>query len=956
MQRTTKTSSQKKHAEATINDFMAILKKIHFASDEVTASNHSEYKVTVDTLITGLGFVAVDDKLKQIICNILELDSFPQPQSNVSLSHYAKVDTETKKVSLGTEVALFFSNIMKYLKGDNFVVPDITDLSPLKLTQAIYTQLDTDITSVFDKDTKHSLIKNLATQLGDDEKRAKKVLLHGSSYSDISNVATQIAHSFEKQDYDVLHIDCSRYDGQTEKFVWCGSPPVWTGSNSGLLTEFVFRHPQSVVVLHNLEQANPEVTSCLTTALDQGYMIDEFGLQSDTDDSDIRRRDRKPTRVDFTNVIFIATSSCCDDVYEDKKFLSKLTENNAYAHKVLLDRLFTVKRQIRSNEVACYYAPVLHAFSKHMVMFANTAWEDLVSYKAKLFKADTKRLANKWDINKITLSTQASQTIAQVMLLNDQAMRQTTANWSEKVLASALDNNICSNQSIESLDIKIKAKAKKHITHMLSQLGDMPQASILKRSLSVEPIFELQGNTLYLVDCINTTIVHSEDISQDQVKIDIDYPDATLADVVGHEDAVDFLKDMVMYFDHHQHIINAGVDLPKGALLYGKPGTGKTHLARCFAGEAKVPLIAVSGTDLLQADNLNRLKALKKRYSPCAIFIDEADALKNRETSTLHASAINKLLPEIQGYDQDHDMVCFYILATNYPKHIDSALLRAGRIDKHFHIDTLASSSRAIFAKKFESYFDADMNIEKLVTLTEDFTGAQMQQLLQAVVLFSIKHKAKSICEHDFLQLIYDVLWGAENKNRALQPEYIKTIALHEMGHALVQHTLFPNQRISWISVRKNNASEGFIEVEDVQQIITKAVFKNKMAILLGGRTAELLINGEDNVSSGCSNDLKRASALAWHAIAESGMAPDISLFSSSDRDTPTDIALQARRHKVCENWLTEAEALALDILSSKKELLLYLTEQLITYEVINHEQFIQLKQNFTKETYHVAV
>ncbi|MCS7234254.1 MAG: ATP-dependent zinc metalloprotease FtsH [Synergistetes bacterium] len=363
-------------------------------------------------------------------------------------------------------------------------------------------------------------------------------------------------------------------------------------------------------------------------------------------------------------------------------------------------------------------------------------------------------------------------------------------------------------------------------------------------------------------------------------------PRVTFKDVAGIEEAKEELKEVIDYLKNPKKYQRMGAKIPKGILLLGSPGTGKTLLARAVAGEAEVPFFSVSGSDFVEmfvgvgAARVRDLFDQARRHAPCIIFIDEIDAVGRHRGAGLggghdeREQTLNQLLVEMDGFDMNQGIIL--IAATNRPDILDPALLRPGRFDRHIVVDKPDLKGREEILKVHcrDKPLASDVDLKVIARRTPGFVGADLANLVNEAALLAARRNKDKITMEEFEEAIDRVLAGPERRSRLISEKEKRIIAYHEAGHALVARMLpgvDPVHRISIIP--RGHAALGYtlqLPTED-RYLTTKTELLNRIAVLLGGRVAEKIVFGD--VTTGAQNDLERATAIAREMICEYGMS-----------------------------------------------------------------------------------
>jgi len=367
-----------------------------------------------------------------------------------------------------------------------------------------------------------------------------------------------------------------------------------------------------------------------------------------------------------------------------------------------------------------------------------------------------------------------------------------------------------------------------------------------------------------------------------------DRPSCTFDDVAGVDEAKQELQEVVDFLRDPERFTALGARIPKGVLLVGAPGTGKTLLARAVAGEAGVPFFSISGSEFVEmfvgvgASRVRDLFDQAKRNSPCIVFVDEIDAVGRQRGAGLGGShdereqTLNQILVEMDGFDTDVKVIV--LAATNRPDILDPALLRPGRFDRRVIIDRPDRRGReAILGVHVRGKPLADdVKLDVLAQRTPGFTGADIENLVNEAAILAARRNAKQITMADFQEAIERVVAGPERKSRLISEEEKRIIAYHEAGHALIHLKLKYCDPVHKVSIVARGMAGGYTLAfpEDDRRLYSKAKFEDELAGLLGGRVAEEIAFGD--VTTGASDDLRRATKLARAMVTEYAMSESL--------------------------------------------------------------------------------
>lgn len=358
-------------------------------------------------------------------------------------------------------------------------------------------------------------------------------------------------------------------------------------------------------------------------------------------------------------------------------------------------------------------------------------------------------------------------------------------------------------------------------------------------------------------------------------------------DVAGLEEEKEELIEIVDFLKRPEKFTKMGAKVPKGVLLYGKPGTGKTLIAKAIAGEADVPFISMSGSEFIEmfaglgASRVRKLFDKARKLAPCIVFIDEIDAIGARRTSnsgaeTENNQTLNQLLVEMDGFSSEETIIV--LAATNRPEMLDKALLRPGRFDRQITIPAPDLKGRLDILKihSEDKRLSDDVNLESVAEDTAGFTGAELANILNEAAIIATINKHDEIENSDIEEAVKKVTVGLEKKTRVYSEKDKKLTAYHEAGHAVVSRYLPTQTDIKEISIIPRGVAGGYTmyKSDEDKYYISKTEMKEKLVALLGGRAAEKLVL--DDISTGASNDIEVATKIAREMVTKYGMSDNL--------------------------------------------------------------------------------
>ncbi|WP_297235737.1 ATP-dependent zinc metalloprotease FtsH [uncultured Flavonifractor sp.] len=441
----------------------------------------------------------------------------------------------------------------------------------------------------------------------------------------------------------------------------------------------------------------------------------------------------------------------------------------------------------------------------------------------------------------------------------------------------------------------------------------------------------------------------------------------SFADVAGQEEAKESLMEVVDFLHQPDKYAEIGARLPKGVLLVGPPGTGKTLLAKAVAGEAKVPFFSISGSEFVEmfvgmgAAKVRDLFKQAGEKAPCIVFIDEIDAIgKKRDTGGYGGNdereqTLNQLLAEMDGFDSSKGVVL--LAATNRPESLDPALMRPGRFDRRVPVELPDLQGRVAILKVHGKHvhIDGDVDWNAIARATAGASGAELANIVNEAALRAVRQGRRTVTQADLEESVETVIAGAQRKNAVISPQEKKIVAFHEVGHALVAALQTHSAPVTKITIvpRTSGALGYTMQVDEGQHnLMSRAELTNKIATFTGGRAAEEIIFGEDNITTGASNDIEQATKLARAMITRYGMTEQFDMvaletvqnqYLGGDTSLACSAETAAQIDKQVVDTVKEAHQKALALLRDHEDQLRNLAAYLLEKETITGEEFMNL-------------
>ncbi len=453
-----------------------------------------------------------------------------------------------------------------------------------------------------------------------------------------------------------------------------------------------------------------------------------------------------------------------------------------------------------------------------------------------------------------------------------------------------------------------------------------------------------------------------------------DQPTVTFDDVAGIEEAKEDLEEIVEFLQEPEKFISLGARIPKGVLLIGAPGTGKTLLAKAVSGEAGVPFFSISGSEFVEmfvgvgASRVRDLFDQAKRHAPCIVFVDEIDAVGRQRGAGLGGShdereqTLNQMLVEMDGFDTDTNVII--MAATNRPDILDPALLRPGRFDRRVILDAPDMRGREAILKVHAKGkpLEESVDLSIIGKATPGFVGADLENLVNEAAILAARRDKKTIGQDEFEESIERVIAGPERKSRLISQEEKLIVAYHEAGHAVVSHVIPESDPVHKVSIIARGMMGGFTLAlpEDDRTLISRNKLLADMTFALGGRAAEELVFND--VTSGASSDLERVTKLARSMVTRLGMSDELGPMVYGQKEELIFLGREISEQRdysesVAEKIDTEVRGLVRDAYARAKQILTEyrtsldtIAQYLVEEETIDRETFEKIFGKAVKE------
>lgn len=751
-----------------------------------------------------------------------------------------------------------------------------------------------------------------------------------------------------------LKINMATFTSANEGFGLTGLRAGYDSASAGPLTSFAHEQPNGIVVLENFDRAHPHIQRLLIPLFTEGTLRDEYGFGADAKKG---RPDEK--QVSFEKVTLLLTTTLGRRIYERSDYPRLYDDQPEKVIALLREELsqaaeFSEAEKSTSRNTGQGFRNVLGSYlgMARLVPFRSLGLGALQSISANSIRAFQDRLTQSQK-SQVDIEDLDNIALALTLSLGPEinAKEVETAANRQLLAAYMAQHGERPERPFKSVALRVQDPAG-----ILTALRQEPPAKVLSDLLRRSQMLSFKVEARATETALAITL---KELEMQRVPVASDYgaeggftvevPHQKFDEVFGHTHIKQRLTEVVRLLKNPAHGAENVIGLPKGMLLYGRPGTGKTMLAKALAAEADLPFIAVAGPQLLDVDLIKTMFQRARKFAPCLVFMDEIDALGVRGQGGKDV-CINQLLTEIDGFVGPSDGNVFVIAATNYPEKVDSALTRSGRLDLCLEVPMLDREARRHFIDrlmKLPGGNQWDSNL--LVELSAGMTGADLEKLCREGRLDLIRSPRPVITQAEILEQLNTIKHGARRQNPPLR-EQMEATAFHEAGHAIVSLAVNPDVRIEQVTIVPRGDALGFTAYTAeslASRNLNRQEAMDLICVALAGRIAQSTkfpgtssTGGDD---AGASSDLNRATSLAWNAVTRWGLDEEFGWVALERLNDPTTGDMRSKAEMRTAAWIDEGRKTTERIVQEKWGQIESLALHLQSHEMIDGESLQQL-------------
>lgn len=770
-------------------------------------------------------------------------------------------------------------------------------------------------------------------------------LFAGASGTGKTLLANQLAAALG-DDWKTLSVQMEVLTSDNQGFAINGLTRGYGTSVPGAVTDFVRKNPRSVVIFENFDKAHPNIRTAIEPLFTTGILVDQHGFFELKSNGrfDYSQEIASP-EVPFHDTVVIFTTSAGEDVYDSPTVQMMTQDKQNHLGTMLLKALSRLGDGENNQEDRKISSSFLRGLSTGTVVFLNKLKLDSLVVCAK------KNIQNTLPVLKENLGydirCESIDLICKALLLSfapDVSPLNAKDALLEKIMRPLM--RFMAEQEaakVEHICIRFASGEQQKLEAILNSFHDDPISQMFRKSQTLHVDISVSKQQDVIVVEVGgfelQRVSHAHDF-QGEGAVRAIVPDVSFQDIAGHSLVKKRLTEIVKVLKRSDRMKTWDIDTPKGILLWGDPGTGKTLLAKALAHESELPFISTTGSELLDMNFVKMLFKRARKYAPSILFIDEIDALGVRGKNGFDV-IINQLLTEIDGFETSLSQPVFIIAATNLPHKVDSALVRSGRIDLKIRVPMLDREARTYFVDQyFKLPHDQSLDREVLLDFTTGMNGADLEKVRREAMLEMIYLGKDKLTLDMLIEQINTIKYGIRSTNTKLLQALNET-AYHEAGHAIVSMVVNPDIIIEQVSVMPRERMLGFVSFDEESlkyRRINRQEVLDHMCVALAGRVAQSKQFAEFGDDSGASNDIQKATLWAQQAICVYGLDEEVGdavLVSGEKMPSLTESDIVLKRTQA---WLQDAKDLCKATVDQHWDLIDALAKRLIKDEVVTGE------------------
>lgn len=764
--------------------------------------------------------------------------------------------------------------------------------------------------------------------------------------------------------YSLRKFEMSTYSSRND-FGLTGLRYGYADAHPGELTSYVRKNPKSIIVFENIERAHPAVQHALVPAISEGVLHDQYWAALAEHGAFRDKGSERPAfnfsqqqdlaepldpAVSFADCILIFTSTEGAAAH-DLHFYNDRSKMSIHERAEML--LGALRGEGEKAESP--FAPgLLNALTESTVLpFCRLDFSALL----QLAQTRLREAAERWGKAKgVAVRIKEFRQMAELFLLtlgHRATARNLTLKHAEAFLFSGLTTGSLEGRP-KRIILALAPDDQAELLRLRERLGPDPVLTSFRKHQTVacsRRVISSEDGVSLVLGGFRVEAGKSAFDMAVSGGIQVELPDIQFGDIVGHEKAKQRLRQVAKLLSCRDELERLKVDCPRGMLLFGPAGTGKTMLAKAFAREADLPFIAVTGTELLDTEVVRKLFARLRRYAPAVLFIDEVDAIGQRGRNTWADAVINQLLAEIDGFNSALSEPLFVIAATNYPEKLDDALLRSGRIDLQVEVPRLGKEERREFLVRYRMIPGLEsFDEEQVLNVTSNLSGADLEKGRREIIL-EMARQGRANADVDMLFAKLAEIKHGEMRDVTCADEELEHAAFHEAGHAVIAQVLLPEQRIEHVSIEvrgRNVGAVSFVVEKGRIENLDGAQVRKQLCMLLAGRMAEMKRFGESGCNAGAASDLRQATELASRAVMCWGLDQTVGMlaFGSPDGGVPELSEAPAWVIERIQVWLDQARHDVQPLLEQHWPWIESVAAKLVQCRSVGAAQLVQLRQN----------